>query len=186
MGKRIEDVASDEFGQLFTSFGHTAYRLETLQQYDVSYEKEPYAAFLAGRPQPEDPSKDEWASMIRDALQVGRVFQRVHVVAEPLTDYLSYEIGWSYAPNVAAGEDIRILPAESGNDLGLPDHDYWLFDSRDLWVMEYDETGRFLFAELVTDAPAIVIHNYWRDAALHHAIPYTDYVSRAESARHAS
>ena len=186
MGKRIEDVTSAEFGRLFTSFRHTAYRLETLQQYDVSYEEEPYAAFLAGRPQPADPSKDEWASMIRDATGAGKVFQRVHVVDEPLTDYLRYEIGWSYAPNAAAGEDIRILPAKPGNELALPDHDYWLFDSRDLWIMDYDQTGRFLSAELVTDAPAIVGHNYWRDAARHHATPYTDYLRRAEPARRPS
>lgn len=123
--------------------------------------------------------------MIRDATGAGKVFQRVHVVEEPLTDYLRYEIGWSYAPNVAAGEDIRILPTKPGNRLALPDHDYWHFDSRDLWIMEYDEIGRFLFAELVTDAAAIVGHNYWRDAALHHAIPYIDYVRRAEPVRHA-
>jgi len=36
-------------------------------------------------------------------------------VVEPLTDYLRYELGWSYPPNVKAGEDIRILPAEAGH-----------------------------------------------------------------------
>lgn len=186
MGNRIEDVTSAEFGRLFTSFAHTAYRLETLQQYDVSYEAEPYAAFLAGRPQPADPPKDEWAALIRDGVGAGKVFQRVHAVVEPLTDYLRYEIGWSYPPNVAAGEDIRILPARPGSGPPLPDHDYWLFDSRDLWVMQYDQAGRFLFAELATDPSAIVSHGYWRDAALHHAIRYPDYVRRAGTARRAS
>lgn len=41
-------------------------------------------------------------------------------------------------PNAAAGEDIRVLPGQP-DALGLPDHDYWLFDSRDLWVMEGDK-----------------------------------------------
>ena len=78
----------------------------------MSYEVEPYQAFLAGHPQPPTPSKDQWVSMIKAAVKAGKVFQRVHVVREPLTDYLRYELGWSYPPNVEAGEDIRILVAQ--------------------------------------------------------------------------
>ncbi len=144
MGRRITDVTSAEFDALFTGFEHTAYRLETLQAYDVSYEEEPYRAFLAGHPQPRDPAKNQWVSMIGDAVRAGKVFQRVHVVREPLTDYLRYELGWSYPPNVEAGEDIRILVAQPGSwpmsarGKILPElKDYWLFDSSDLWVMEY-------------------------------------------------
>jgi hypothetical protein len=185
MGKRITDVTSGEFNELFTSFEHTAYRLETLQRYDVSYEEEPFAAFLNGQPQPADPSKDEWLSMIMSAVAAGKSFRRVHLVSEPLTDYLRYEIGCSYAPNAEAGEDIRILPGEPGA-LGLPDHDYWLFDSRDLWVMSYDSDGRFLYAELTEDPTTIVEHNYWRDKALSLAVPYADYTSRAAARRHAT
>ena len=94
MGRRITDVTSAEFDALFTGFEHTAYRLETLQAYDVSYEEEPYRAFLACHPQPRDPAKSQWVSMIGDAVRAGKVFQRVHVVREPLTDYLRYELGW--------------------------------------------------------------------------------------------
>ena len=83
MGRRITDVTSAEFDALFTGFEHTAYRLETLQAYDVSYEEEPYRAFLAGHPQPHDPAKNQWVSMIGDAVRAGKVFQRVHVVREP-------------------------------------------------------------------------------------------------------
>ena len=50
MGRHITDITGAEFDALFTGFEHTAYRLETLQAYDVSYEEEPYRAFLAGRP----------------------------------------------------------------------------------------------------------------------------------------
>jgi hypothetical protein len=180
MGIRIEDVTSSEFDALFTSFEHTAYRLEALQAYDVSYEVEPYQAFLAGYPQPRDLAKDQWISMIRDAVQAGKVFQRVHVVVEPLTDYLRYELGWSYPPNVDVGEDIRILPTQPGSWPSLPRHDYWLFDSRDLWVMEYAEDGAFRWIEQISDPAEIVRHACWRDAALHMAVPYRDYMRRAQ------
>jgi hypothetical protein len=187
MGRRIEDVTSAEFDALFASFEHTAYRLETLQAYDVSYEVEPYQAFMAGHPRPRDSSKDQWVSMIRDAVAAGKVFQRVHVVIEPLTDYLRYELGWSYPPNVEAGEDIRVLVAQPGkwpmSSRGeiLPHlRDYWLFDSSDLWVMEYADDGRFLYIEQVTEPAMIVTAARRRDAALHYAIPYSDYMRRAE------
>ena len=77
MGRRIESVTSRDFDALFTNFEHTAYRLETLQVYDVSYEVEPYQAFISGHPQPHDPAKNAWVSTIRDAVQAGKIFQRV-------------------------------------------------------------------------------------------------------------
>jgi hypothetical protein len=108
----------------------------------------------------------------------GKTFQRVHVVREPLTDYLRYELA-AYEHNVAAGEDIRVIPVRSGRWPGeIPHRDYWLFDSADLWHMDYDEQGRFLGAARATDAKDIIMHAYWRDAALHAAIPYADYIRR--------
>jgi Family of unknown function (DUF6879) len=125
--------------------------------------------------------------MIGDAVRAGKVFQRVHVAREPLTDYLRYELGWSYPPNVEAGEDIRILVAQAGSwpmsasGEILPElKDYWLFDSSDLWVMEYADDGAFLSIEQVTEPAMIVTAARRRDAALHQAIPYRDYMRRAE------
>ena len=184
VGRRITDVTSPEFDALFASFKHTAYRLETLQAYDVSYEIEPYRAFLAGQPRPRDESKNAWTAMLRDARDSGKIVQRVHLVNEPLTDYLRYELQWSYPPNVEAGEDTRILPASTPParevvSLGILD-DYWLFDSSDLWVMQYDHEGRFEYIRQVSDPGVIVSHAYLRDAALHYAIPYTEYMRRRE------
>ena len=186
VGQRITDVDSPEFHALFTAFKHTAYRLETLQVYDVSYEIEPYRAFLAGQPRPRDESKNAWTAMLREAKASGKIVQRVHLVREPLTDYLRYEFEWSYPPNVEAGEDIRILPSKSVPPGDLSPlvlnrvRDYWLFDSKDLWVMQYDHRGRFLNIEQVSDFSTIVSRACWRDAALHYAIPYAEYMRRRE------
>ncbi len=109
------------------------------------------------------------------------------MVREPLTDYLRYELGRSYPPNVEAGEDIRILVARPGqwpmSTRGeiLPGlKDYWLFDSSDLWVMEYADDGTFLYIEQVTEPAMIVTAARRRDAALHQAIQYRDYMRRAQ------
>jgi hypothetical protein len=179
MGRRINDLGSAEFTALFERFAHTAYRLETLPAYGVGYEDESFRAFAAGESLASDPAREEWTALIRDAAVKGKIFQRVHLVNEPLSEYLRYEMEWWYGPNAEAGDDIRILPAwrvpPSERTTLDTLRDYWLFDSRDLWVMNYDDDGRFLFAEQINDPDMIVRHTYWRDAALHYAIPYATY-----------
>jgi hypothetical protein len=54
----------------------------------------------------------------------------------------------------------------------LPDlEDYWLFDSSDLWVIEYADGGAFVSIEQVTEPAMIVTAARRRDAALHQAHP---------------
>jgi len=181
MGRRIESLEDPAFGALFTGFLHTAYRFEQMQVYDVGYENLSLRRFLDGEPA-SDPAQDEWTGMVRDAVGAGKTFQRVHLVSEPLTDYLRYEMAIWYPLNTDAGEDIRILSARPPG-VSLPDWDYWLFDSRHLWIMEYDRTGRFLGTEEVTDTGQIVQHAYWRDAALHQAIRFSEYAQRVPQQR---
>jgi hypothetical protein len=75
---------------------------------------------------------------------------------------------------VAAGEDIRYLDREFAS--GLPDHDYWLFDSTRLYVLRFDENDDLVGAEPVEDPATVLRHCYWRDAAWHYARPYAGYV----------
>lgn len=107
--------------------------------------------------------------MIREATREGRSFARVRAVSLPLSDYNR----WSHVVaqhNNEAGEDIRYLTRDLAKATGLPDHDYWLFDSRKLAIMQFDGDNRFLGSEIVEDPSVIVQHNYWRDAAWHHAL----------------
>jgi hypothetical protein len=97
----------------------------------------------------------------------------VHVVSEPLTDYLRFEIGWSYRLNADAGEDIRISRAAAA----LPRDDYWLFDSRAMARLHYDGDGRLTGVELTDDPAAVVQAGYWRDVALHLAVPLDNWRS---------
>jgi hypothetical protein len=178
MARRIGPFGP-EFDQLFKDFRHTAFRLEVLQGYSVPYEEEPIRRFLANEPPPADPDKEQWLAFIRAAVGAGKLMQRVHVVVEPLSPYLRYELAWEYSCNVAAGEDVRIVAIQAGSwPNEMPRHDYWLFDSRTLCVMDYDDEGRLLGADLVDDPGEIVQHNAWRDAALHQGVPYRDYVRR--------
>jgi len=107
------------------------FRLETLQCYGNSGENPALAAFEAGEPRLITSGKREWVALIGDRTAAGCTMQRVHVVSEPISTYLQFELTWSYQPNVAAGEDIGIVPVPPGDPRhsGLPERtDFWLFD----------------------------------------------------------
>jgi hypothetical protein len=177
MGKRFLSLEDAEFNQLFFDFRYTCYRLETLQRYDVSYEREDYGRFLAGEAQGEPSGLRSWTDgTVGKAVAAGKRMQRVHVVEEPLSDYLRYEFGWAYEHNVSAGEDVRLIPIESGQwPEGIPHYDYWLFDSSILVAMYYSDSGAFTGAEIIDDPEQVVRANYWRDMALALSVPFRGY-----------
>jgi len=120
--------------------------------------------------------------MIRQATKEGRCFARVRVVNLPLSDYNR----WSFViaqHNIAASEDIRYLARERAQEARLPNHDYWLFDSRTLLQMRFDEESRFMGGEIIDDSAEIVRHNYWRDAAWHHAVRRDEFASEEQFGR---
>jgi hypothetical protein len=116
----------------------------------------------------------DWLTMISGASAQGRRFCRVRIVTIPLSDYSRFGIWCSQFTN-NAGEDIRYLTRAAAAAAGLPHHDYWLFDSRMLVRMHFDDQDRFLGGEAVDDPAVIVQHNYWRDAAWHHAVRRDDF-----------
>lgn len=149
--------------------------MEVRDRYAPSYETESLQKFLAGEPD-DLPWMQDWLTMIRMATSQGRRFARVRVVSLPLSDYNRFGLTVS-EHNIAAGEDIRYLARDQAEAAGLPDHDYWLFDSRTLAAMHFDDDDRFLGAEIVEEPSAIVRHNYWRDAAQHHATRRDDFAT---------
>jgi len=150
---------------LLHSFEHTAFRLEVRDRYDAPNEREPLRRFLAG--DPDLAWFQNWLNTIRAATAEGRRFMRVRVVSLSLTDYSRFGLWCSQHTN-AAGEEIRYLRRDQAE--GLPDYDYWLFDSRKLALMHYDDADRFLGAEIVEEPATVVQHGYWRDAAWHRAV----------------
>lgn len=118
--------------------------------------------------------------MVKEATAVGRRFARVRVVDLPLSDYNAFSLAVS-ARNNAAGEDIRYLARDDAAE--LPDHDYWLFDSRRLVWMHFDQDDHFTHGEVIDDPAVIVQHNYWRDAAWHQAVGRDDFASEQHIGR---
>lgn len=159
------------------TFRYSVFRLETLQVYRGSGEDAAIAAFEAGQPTPpDDPEQTEWEAMIRGHRAAGRVMQRVHVIIEPASAYCRFELTFAYAPNVAAGEDVRIVPVVDEWPDDLPRGDFWLFDSSEMFDAHYADDGTWFGVEPVTNPARIVQACRWRDAALHQAQPWADYI----------
>ncbi|WP_431911144.1 DUF6879 family protein [Amycolatopsis thermoflava] len=159
---------------MFRSFEHTAYRLETRDQYKSANESEALRQFVAGE-RVNMTWFENWLTMIRQATAAGKRFARVRVVTVPLTDYSRFGLFCSGYTN-DAGEDIRYLDRAQARN--LPDYDYWLFDSRLLVRMHFADDETFLGGEVIEDPAAVVQHNYWRDAARHHAQRREDFAAQ--------
>lgn len=151
-------------------------------RYDASYENESLRRFLAEEPD-DLPWMQDWLAMIREATGKGLRFSRVRVVSLPLSDYSRFGI-WCSQFTGGAGEDIRYLTRGEAQAGGLPDHDYWLFDSRVLARMHFDDADSFLGAEIIEEPAEIVQHNYWRDAAWHHARRREDFATEQHVERY--
>ncbi|HEX7659853.1 MAG TPA: hypothetical protein VF444_10250 [Pseudonocardiaceae bacterium] len=141
--------------------------------YNAPYENESVRKFLAGEPDDLEWSSS-WLQRVRDARTAGRTFARVRVVSVPLTDYSRFGL-WASQFTVAAGEDIRYIARDLAAE--LPQHDFWMFDSRTVIKMHFDDQSVYLGGELVEDPAEIVQHNYWRDAAWHQAQRREDFAS---------
>ncbi|MGH3713754.1 MAG: DUF6879 family protein [Micromonosporaceae bacterium] len=170
-------LAGEAWERFFDSFEHDAFRLETLPAYAVDNERAEFAHFLAtGELNILD--DDPWLRRIRRCRNTGRSIARVHVVEQPLTDYLRYEFA-AYHRNVAAGEEVSILDLTGQPNPGLPRQDFWLFDESRVVLMDYDADGRQLVREFLgeTDPTPYV---RWKRLALERAEPFDAYCSRLE------
>lgn len=181
MARRITSTASPEWADLFTGFTRSAFRLEGLQHYTAPDEAEAFARFRAG----EDPDVDLswWLDLAKGHTAAGRSMCRVRVVVEAPSDYTRFELA-HFPTMVEAGDDIRIIAVAPGSwPGGVPHHDFWLFDDRDVWILEYDRDGGFVCAELLDDPRTVAKYLRWRDAALAQAIPVRDYLTTAPRRR---
>jgi hypothetical protein len=155
-----------ELSKLWDSVARDAFRLETLQAYRVAGEEDRIQAWREGRPWPEGPTA--WQRRLIEMRERGVQVRRVHVVDEPLSEYVRWEIA-SYQRNAAYGEDIRILLSTQAAAPHLPDQDFWVFDDDTVVLMHYDDEGRLTGRELYQGGPAPYLAA--RDSAWAYAQP---------------
>jgi hypothetical protein len=169
-----------EFGACFDRFRVSAFRLEGLPAYDVPEEAEQLAAWRAGRPRRERSVRTSpWLARIAATTAAGKSWQRARLVELPLSSYVTWELA-GYVESQACGEEIRI--AERPPQLiGQPD--FWLFDGDEpgafAAAMLYDDRGRYLGAELVTDPDELARMRTARDVAWAAGVPLNEFLATA-------
>lgn len=171
-------ISFEQFVQDFDSlFQHRVFRLETLDWYDAPNEHEPYARFLAG--QPADWAwREPWKQLVRDVRTSGRIMQRVHVVSEPVTGYIRFELLRAYPANVEAGEDVRIIDRDHAHGIGiLGIGDFWLFDDNLAAILIYDADGQIERVELEDRPGPLMYLRSIRHDSLKAATPLAQYVA---------
>jgi hypothetical protein len=166
----------EEFGQLFSSFNQSAFRLESRESY---YEQDELKIWLQKGPSGlPDNMWQEWYDLMSEHRRAGRSVRRVRVVSEPHSDYTRFGL-WISNRNARAGEDIRYLERSKAEELEIPAIDYWLFDSNRLDIVLFDDEneGELLGAEETVDPERVKQAKMWLDTAWDAAVPRDVYAA---------
>ncbi|ONK11460.1 DUF6879 family protein [Streptomyces sp. MP131-18] len=182
---QVQDwAACDEFAGVFETsetFEHTAWRLESRCRYQAAEQSAAYQRFVTGQrtgpgPAPEEPR----GAGRRRQPALGRRVERVRVVDDPPTLGQLYLLD-AARRNARAGEDVRNLWRADAEWLKLPGEDFWLFDSRVLAVLRFDDADRLTGIEVVTEPQEVLRACQVRDAAWHHAVPFEEFGARVRA-----
>lgn len=175
---RVPDIIGlAEFDGLFTQFEHTAWRLETRRRYASDEGTETYRQFLRGGPVDWTGVDAEWCQERREQVALGKTFSRVRIIDEPPTPGQLYLLD-NAKRNSTVGEDIRCLWRRDAGH--LPAEDFWIFDSRLVALLSFNDDDQLVSVELITEPAAVNRYAQARDAAMHHAVPYQDAAGAAE------
>lgn len=164
----------DEWRATLREFQSEAWRLETLPQYLVPQESEELEAFRSGKRIDPHAYSSAYTENLKRLRGEGKRKGRVHIVTQPLSEYLRFEFSRYYVPHARAGEEVRILDV-TNRDNPLPEvQDFWMFDRATVVLMHYEEDGRQISRELYEGDPAPFIE--YQRIALAESVPFLEYV----------
>ncbi|MYS10371.1 hypothetical protein GTW71_28935 [Streptomyces sp. SID6041] len=174
-GKHVPELVDrGTFRRLFETFEHTAWRLETRRGYASDRQDPDFQAFLATGSSPCD-HDEPWFVTIRAQVAAGKTVGRVRIADRPPTTEQLFLLDYA-RHNAESGENIRYLWREEA--AGLPVEDFWIFDSRIVALLHFDDEDTMLGVELITEPAKVVRYCVARDAAMHHAVPYDRFAAQ--------
>ncbi|MFJ9821859.1 DUF6879 family protein [Streptomyces sp. NPDC101151] len=175
--QRVRKVISlEEFGQLFRTFEYTAWHLETRGGYASDREDLGFDEFLRTGEAPMDLDSD-WCTNIRRQTDNGKCVGRVRVVDDPPTDGQRFLLSYART-NAATGEDVRNVWRKDAVRAHLGDEDFWVFDSRLVVVLHFDDQDVLGDLEVITEPAAVLGYCQIRDAAVHLSVPYDEFAAQ--------
>lgn len=170
-----------DFSRLYDEFTHTAFRIETRQDYAVHGEDPSLRAFRDGTARPERSVRTSpWLARIAADTIAGKQWGRVRLVEWPLTEYTRWELV-SFGESQAAGEQIWLADAAQVEYVGP---DVWLFDAGTdhpvAFETIYTEDGAVRDRRLIEDPGTLAGLARSRDQALAVAVPLNEFLARQE------
>jgi hypothetical protein len=160
------------------SISRSALRWESRRYADIEDERLELRAFLAGElPEVYEREPDDWTRTVARQAAAGRLVRRVRVLDTPLTDYNRYML-YCAQSSAAFGEDVRYLVRQQANQLDLPDHDFWVFDSARMVELRFTDDGRPLGHDVIVDPKIVARHEEWIIRGYAVAIPAADFLAQ--------
>jgi hypothetical protein len=172
-------ISRDEVLDLFENSKYTARRLEPRDTYNADPEDEDLRRrYIAGE-LTDFSYMDDWVADLKRWRSRGKRIQRVRIVTEPLSDDARYLLALARI-NLAAGDEIRYLPRHRAAELqlGLPDEDYWIFDSTTAAIIHFDDDDRLTAWELIDDPAEIVPRLHHFEAAWHYSVSREEFAAK--------
>ncbi|QTD99234.1 DUF6879 family protein [Streptomyces cyanogenus] len=177
--RQVRTIDLDEFSDLFGKFEHTAWRLETRRRYASDEANDNWRQFVETG-QADWTFDNPYCKTIREQTDHGKRVERVRIVDQPPTTGQLYLLD-NAKRNSAMGEDIRNLWRADADRLRLPAEDFWLFDSRLIALLRFDDDDQLTHVDLITEPAEVVRCCMVRDAAWHHAVPWKQFTAEMHS-----
>ncbi|MEU6403122.1 DUF6879 family protein [Streptomyces sp. NPDC046985] len=182
--RQVRTIDLDEFGGLFAKFEHTAWRLETRRRYASDEATDKWKQFVqtgeVGEDWADAPEVRRFRDTVRAQTAQGKRMERVRIVDRPATLGQRYLLS-SAKGNIGFGEDIRNMWRADADRLRLPAEDFWLFDSRLIALLRFDEDDQLTHVDLITEPAEVVRCCMVRDAAWHHAVTRERFLAEMHS-----
>jgi hypothetical protein len=177
------ELTVEAFEEGFDRFNASAFRLETRQDYAGATGPR-YDIWRRGQPMSErSPRTDPWLARVAATTNAGKRWQRAHIIDQPLTEYMHYELAL-YAQNAAAGEDVRIVDRTVHPMLSLLTEDFWLFDADKLTskrahavFLEFDARGYPIRYERTINSGLLAVCRWQRDLVWSLAVPLAEFLA---------
>jgi hypothetical protein len=166
-------VTKEERDEFFIRFRRAALHLEMRDSYGTQVEKPHLRKWERGEPDDIEWLKP-WFDTVRLGTQSGKVFRRMRIISEPITDYIRWEHMDAHL-FVEAGEDIRWLPRKLVSAIAFPGNDFWMFDAETVIFSVFSGNGDVVEWQLYTDAAVVQLCKSAFDSAWKLAIPHSEY-----------
>jgi hypothetical protein len=172
----VDSISYEELKDWLNSFQREALHLEMRDSYGTAAEIPHLAKWEAGEPDDTD-WLQPWFDTVRSGVAAGKVFRRLRIVSEPVSDYQKWVLKDSHL-FVEAGEEVCWVPRSRVSTLALPGNDFWLFDDQTVVFLVFAGSGLVVDRQRTSDRQAVELCRTAFDAAWRLSIPDIEYKTR--------